>query len=203
MIRPTLLIAALALSACQTSYMTTSGSEYLARGDFSDPSIAAAAEYEPNLQLPARIAVVQLIYGQVSQLQAPLLEVAEPILTHPNMGEMVPLTPLTMAISDGRRGDWRERASSLRRHAASRHADYLLVIALDPTRNTAEALFIDVRNGYPYATVSADVPGRGGTNFWGNRMRDPARIERHADRLARALEPQLAEMFRGLVERAE
>ena len=201
MIRAT-LFTALILGACAPSIMTTSGAEYLSRGTFSDPSIAEAADYEPDLRFPARIAVVQLVYGHAAPLQAPLLQVAEPVLTHPQMGEMIPLNPLTMAISDGRRNDWRERASSLRRHAASRHADYLLVIALDPTRNTAEALFLDVRSGYPYATVRADVPGSGGSNFWGNRMRDPARIDRHADRLAQALAPDLAQMFLQLVESA-
>ena len=202
MIRSILLISALSLGACSPSFMTTSGAEYLARGAFSDPAIAEAAAYEPNLQFPARIAVVQLVYGQATPVQAPLLEVAEPVLNHPEMGEMVMLSATAMAISDGQRYIGPERASHLRRHAASRHADYLLVIALDPSRNTAEALFLDVRNGYPYATVSADVPGQGGTNFWGNPMRDPARIERHADRLARALAPELAQMFMGLVQNA-
>ena len=56
--------------------------------------------------------------------------------------------------------------------------------------------------GYPYASVETSGPGRGATNVWGNPLRNPARIERESLQLARALMPELAEMFTGLAARA-
>lgn len=198
MIRFVLTIFVLvSISACSPSYMTTSGAEFLSRGPTSDPDIAAAAAYEPDLRLPARIAVVQLVYGRATPIQAPLVEVAQPVLNTPRFGQMVPLNQLTLPSRYQQ-----NPVGALRQAAAAQHADYLLVVSLDPTRNTAEALFVDVRSGYPYASVSADVPGTGIRNFWGGPSRSPARIARRANVMARALAPQLAQMFEGLAERA-
>lgn len=201
MTRIFLLVSAMTLSAC--AVRTTSGAAYLAESPISDPSIAQAAAYEPDLEFPARIAVAQVVYGQLTEVQDSLVNVAQPVLGHPEMGEIIALTPIMLSFADlPRRAGWRPRIENFRTLAASRHADYLLIIALDPTQNTAEALFVDVRSGYPYASVSTDVPGRGATNFWGNRLRNPDRINREATRLADALAPDLVQMFMELVQEA-
>lgn len=194
-----LLSAALGLSAC--NIQTTSGAAYLAEGPITSRAVAEAAAIEPDLEFPARIAVAQTVYGRLTEVQDVLVEVATPVLTHPQMGEMIALTPIMWQFADLPRNAYGQRQlENFRALAASRHADYLLIIALDPTRNTAEALFVDVRSGYPYATATADVAGRGATNFWGNRLRNTDRIDREADRLARALAPELVELFQALVD---
>lgn len=202
MIRPLFLASTLALSACSTSFQTTSGARYLSVGEIDSASVAAAAAHEPRLEFPARIGVIRLVYGRLTTIPSEERALfTEALDGRDNWGEFVMLGPLEAQLN--RIPAMGARPLEYRRLGASRHLDYILFLAYDPTRNSAEALFMDVRSGYPYASIEADVPGSGATNFWGNRLRNPARIDRESLRLARALAPELSGMFAGFSERAE
>lgn len=192
MFRISLLASALLISACSPNIQTTSGAAYLAASPIDDPAIVNAAAIEPDLRFPARIGVVQMVQGRIWDVSDGLL----PEVPVASIGEIVPLSPLTFGLTGTHHSRYRNpQIDNFREIAASRHVDYLLVVALNPARNTAEAVLVDVRTGYPYASASADVPGNGRRNFWGNPSRNQAVLDREGDRLAEALAPDLAEMF--------
>ncbi|MEL6887477.1 MAG: hypothetical protein AAFO86_02090 [Pseudomonadota bacterium] len=87
--------------------------------------------------------------------------------------------------------------------AASRHLDYVLVVSLDPHKNTAEALFMDVRTGYPHGSMETTGPGRGVTNLFGYRPTNPNKINRATSRLTKALKPQLEALATTLLADAQ
>ena len=93
-------------------------------------------------------------------------------------------------------------AKGMRALAASRHLDYVLVMSLNPYRNTAEALFMDVRTGYPHGSIETTGKGRGITNTFGFRPYNPNRINRATLRLTKALKPQLDALANSLLKTA-
>lgn len=193
-----ILISSLLLSACEVEYQTTSGAAYLATGTADDPTISNVAAYEPNLAFPARIGVVRLVYGQITTAPKAERDVfAETISRVP--GTIVQLGQLEARMAGA---SYRTDQYDIRQLAASRHLQYVLLISYNPGQNSAEALFLDVQNGYPYASIEIVVPGRGITNFWGGRPRNQNRINAATLRAARKLAPEIATMFEGLIARA-
>lgn len=199
MTRFILIAATASLAACSPEFQTSSGGSYLAATSIADPKVAAAARYEPNLSFPARIGVVRMVYGQIRAIpEAELALYAEGL--PPGLGNFVQLGALEDRLLGHRRGHSpQERIRAL---AASRHLDYVLVLSLNPSTNAAEALFLDVANGYPYASVEAKAPGSGRRNFWGGRLRNQSRLDRATLELAREIKPQLSAMATGLLARS-
>lgn len=199
--RSLVLLCLVAVAGCATDFQTTSGAAYLAAGGISDPTIAAAASAEPRLSFPARIGVVRLVYYRVSPIPARERALYDGLVARSSgFGEFVHLGALESRVAD--RTPFVSVDHDLRRLAASRHLDYLLVLSLDPERNSAEALMLDVRTGYPYASTQVSPPGRSRTGFFGGRINSPRRLDAATLRLARALTPELETMFAGLAERA-
>ena len=199
---PLVLISALLLAACSVDYQTTSGAAYLAQGEIDDPDQRRAAAYEPNLHFPARIGVVKLVYGQIST--TPTTEraaFADTLAKVP--GTITHLGPLDAEMFGINVNNWnRLDQHDIRQLAASRHLDYVLIISYDPGQNTAEALFMDVRNGYPYASAETAAQGQGSRNFWGGPLRNQSRINTTTLRLARKLAPEIEAMIDVLAARA-
>ena len=195
-----ILITSLLLAACSVDYQNTSGAAYLAAGEVNDPELSRAAAYESNLHFPARIGMVKLVYNQITTTpNAERVVFADSLSRVP--GEVVLLSALEALMSNSR-NHYRFSQNRIRQLAASRHLDYVLIISYDPSRNTAEALFMDVRTGYPYASAETAAQGRGPTSFWGGPLRNQNRINTATLRLARALVPEIEEMLKGLVARA-
>lgn len=188
MIRISCFLAAFCLTACDPQIMTSSGRAFLAGAGINDPKIAAAARYEPDLRLPARIGLVRLVYGQITTMpEAERTLLAKDLPK--GLGTIVPLGPLEAQLQDV---PYRTpRIDALRLLGAARHLDMILVIDHDPGENTSEALLIDVANGYPYASIEARAEGSGRRGFWGGRINNPARLDRATLRLAGALKPNL------------
>jgi len=195
-----ILISALTLAACNVDYQTTSGAAYLAAGTIDDPYLAGTAAYEPNLHFPARIGVVKLVYNQITSTpSAERALFADTLSQVP--GEVVQLGVLDAQMSE-RENYYRVDRGKIRQLAVSRHLDYVLIISYDPGQNTAEALFMDVRSGYPYASAEVALDGPGRTNFWGGNLRNQNRINAATLRLARQLAPKIKNMLKGLIARA-
>lgn len=189
MLRFTIIAAALAISACDPEIQTTSGRAYLAAGGIEE---AVGANYEPNLKFPARIGVVRLVYGQLSNMPDKERELYLEDMPD-SLGTLVHLGPLEAQMAElNRYGSLGQM--EIRQLAASRHLDYVMVLSFDPGKNSAEALFLDVRNGYPYASIEANPPGRGRKNFWGNRLNNQSRLNNATYRLAVHLKPELEMM---------
>ncbi len=194
-----ILISALMLSACSVDYQTTSGAAYLAAGEIDDPYLASAAAYEPNLHFPARIGVVKLVYNQIALSQNAERAIFAEILSRVP-GEIVLLSALEARMSN-MRNHYRFGQDRIRQLAASRHLDYVLIVSYDPGQNTAEALFLDVRSGYPYASAEIAPDGPGRTNFWGGNLHSQYRINAATLRLARQLAPEIKNLLEGLIAR--
>ncbi len=190
-----LLLSSLLLAACDTQFQNTSGAAYLAAGKPEGIS-SAVASYEPDLHFPARIGVVRLVYNRITTTpNAERLLFAEMLSRVP--GEVVQLGALEARMSgipDYRTLD----QNDIRTLAVSRHLDYVLVLSYDPGQNSAEALFLDVRSGYPYASIETAAQGRGSANFWGGPVRNQYRLGVITLRLARHLAPELEAMLTGL-----
>lgn len=114
------------------------------------------------------------------------------------MGTLIQLGDLEADMA-GIKGYYRRDGSEVRALAASRHLDYVVVLAYEPGDNTVEALFLDVRNGYPYGSIEVVREGRGVRNFWGGPVRKPQRLNRATYRLAKSLKPELDQMVEGLL----
>ncbi|NOR61657.1 MAG: hypothetical protein GQ535_04070 [Rhodobacteraceae bacterium] len=195
-----ILITTALLTACSVDYQNTSGAAYLAAGEVNDPELRRAAAYEPKLHFPARIGVVKLVYNQITTTPSAERAVfAETLSRAP--GEIVLLSALEARMSNNR-NHFRFDQDRIRHLAASRHLDYVLIISYDPSQNTAEALFMDVRSGYPYASAETAPQGRGPRSFWGGRLHNQNRINTATLRLARALAPKIEAMLEGLIARA-
>jgi hypothetical protein len=192
MLRLTVIATALALSACSPELQFTSGRDYLAGGGIEDSGGASFANYEPNLKFPARIGVIRLVYGELSNMPDKERELYLEDMPDA-LGAFVHLGPLEAQMADVDRYG-RLDQMEIRQLAASRHLDYVLILSFDPGKNSAEALFLDVRNGYPYASIEANPPGRGRKNFWGNRLNNQSRLNNATYRLAVHLKPELEEM---------
>ena len=209
-----------ALSGCIGTVQTTSGADYLARGPIADPAIREAAALEPDLRLPARIGIARLVGGRFAIAPTEEAEMFGRFAArHRAMGEWVPLSPfLDTAPADVPPLD------RLRRTAARQHLDYLLVYeigarpgptgdtpfaladvtliggAVLPTRVTraqgiGTALFLDVRNGYPYATATAVEDLTGLARSFGTRQAEAALRARAERAVARELLPEVEEML--------
>ncbi|MEL6585978.1 MAG: hypothetical protein AAFY65_05990 [Pseudomonadota bacterium] len=225
---PLFLIAI--LTSCSPTVQTTSGAAYLAQAPISDPAIRQAAAVEPNLRFPARIGIARVVNGRLTL--APPEEAAlfaEFTRRHGAMGEWVPVSPLIegMLATDTNL----PVAQRLRRTAARQHLDYLLVYELGarsartadtpfaladvtliggailPTRATraigiGNAAFLDVRNGYPYGTVSTTEDLSGLARSFGTRRAEQRLQDRATRKVAQTLLPEVDEMLSLIVARA-
>lgn len=186
-------VALVVTAACGPEIQTTSGKAYLAQKAIDDPEVAAAAAFDPSpLEFPARIGLIRFVHGEVATFPAKERDLL--ISSFPQaMGTLVQLGALEAGLSS--RGRLRNtEAKRIRTLAASRHLDYVLVLSLDPYANTAEALFLNVRTGYPHGSIEAVGFGRGISNAFGNRPSNPNRLNRSTLKLTRALKPQLDDL---------
>ena len=219
----------LALAACQPAIQTISAADYLARGPIADPAIRAAAQAqgEPDLRFPARIGLAQVSNGRLTTTGSGDAEMFERVAgRHRALGEWVALSPFLH-----RREEGVSLTDQLRRTAARQHLDYLLVYevgarpgptgdtpfaladvtliggAVLPTRVTraqgiGNAIFLDVRSGYPYGTVSATEDLTGLARSFGTRQAE-ANLRARAERaVVRELLPEVEEMLARLAAAA-
>ena len=199
MLRTIILTTALFIAACSPEVQSTSGRAYLAESGIVDPEVAKFAAYESDLSFPARTGVVRLVYGDLTNMPDNERALYTEGLTDA-LGSVVHLGPLEANMLEIRRYGMNQL--KIRQLAASRHLDYVLVVSYDPGSNTAEALFLDVGNGYPYASIETVVPGRGKRNFWGGEVGKPNRLNRATLKLAKHLKPKLETMVEELVKQA-
>ncbi|KIT14627.1 hypothetical protein [Jannaschia aquimarina] len=222
MIRPLALL--LALAACSPSIQTTSGADYFARAAVTDPAIRAAADIEPDLRFPARIGIARVVNGRLSAIpEGEAAQLAALSEAHADLGEWVPLSLLVEEMMTGGRQEG-SIAQHLRVVAARQHLDYLLIYELGarsgrtgdttfaladvtllggmllPTRTTratgiGTAAFLDVRNGYPYGTVTATEDLSGLARTFGADRANARLRERATARVASQLLPQVEEML--------
>ena len=191
-----LALALALLSACDATYRDVDGADFLrARPNAQiDPEIAAAATPEIRAQLafPARIGTARIVYGDTTlppNAEAGLwTDLAQ---RHAGIGTF---TPLHSTV--GRTNDL-----ALRQAAAALSLDYIVITELDIAQGTATARFVDVRNGYLYATTSASSRLGGHNGFWGNEVNNPGRRARLSSALATELLPEVDDMLSGLALR--
>ncbi|MEO0485159.1 MAG: hypothetical protein AAF092_04535 [Pseudomonadota bacterium] len=186
-----LLMAVLTLAAC--------GGPDLGPTRFHANGAATRAVTQvPELQFPARIGVVRIVYGRLTV--APAEEQKLFLGKAPPMGEFVAIGPLETRLAGMR--SLNVRSDTFKSFAASRNLDYLLVIELAPGRNTGEALFLDAATGHPFASFEVAAPGRGIRNFWGSAVRPGPRRDRATLKIAEHMVPGMTQMLSGLAAQA-
>ncbi len=203
----------LLLIGCESYTQTTSGSEYLKRytehaevtdvGGL-DPDIRAAAEVEPILTFPARVAIARIDGGRFSAIPPAEGEAWAAMAKDlgPDWGQFMPISPLIFALTappqsgygTARPGcrhagdclaDIQQTVREIRVAAARQHIDVVLiyeVVAQSETKSnplaftnlvvlpmffvpsqdvaaegSAQAVLLDVRNGYTYGFASTVV----------------------------------------------
>lgn len=198
MFRSILLAAPVLLLGCDVEFQDTSGRSFLASRAIDEPGLVTSASYEPNLRFPARTGMVRLVYGEITAAPQAERDLFAQVFDK-RMGEVTLIGPLEAQLS-GVRGRILDQ-QKIRKLAATRHLDYLLVVSYDPGSERVETLFLDVRNGYPYASIERAGDGRGKTNFWGGRIRNQKRLNAQTLRLATEMKPNLVEMLDGLLGR--
>lgn len=232
MFRPLALVAAFCVAACNPTIQTTSGAEYLSRGPVADAAIREAAAIEPDLTFPARIGIARIVNGTLTQAPPrEAQELAGFVERHAAMGEWVALSPLVASWNRQTRRN-ASLPDRLRVMAARQHLDYLLVYELGaragevgntpfaladitligglvlPTRTTratgvGAALFVDVRNGYPYGTVSTTKDLQGLARSWHGNSATRRLQERATLDVAQDLLPKVDEMLTLLRDAAD
>lgn len=188
------------LAACQPAFQTTSGADYLAaRADspvVADPLIRSAAAIEGDLRLPARIGLVRLLDGEFSDFPAAEAATLARLTDQAAaMGSFQPISLLLGSTLQAPRDT--SQIDRARLVGARQHLDYLLVISHSMVANSTEVLFVDVRNGYPYASARALSPEAPLSGWAGARA-----VAHRTAALTEAIAPQLAQMLTGLAARA-
>jgi hypothetical protein len=206
LMRPTLIPGLLALlTACSPSYQTSSGGDYLAARSFAGEDredFTALAQVEPHLTFPARIGIARVMFGQLTLSPASEAVIWQGLAQRSQgFGEFVPLSPLISGLIGAE--TYQFDLEQARAMGARQHLDYILMIDVSGAGGVAQAAFVDVRNGYPYATAEVAVAGAEQRGFWGGNVRNPARRDRMALRLSEALLPEIEAMLTGLAARAE
>jgi hypothetical protein len=244
MIRTLFLLAV--LTACSQTTQYSSGADYVAaRGENGpldiDADIARIAAVEPDLRVPARIGIAQIVNGQLSLPDAATADLFAGLAQrHAGMGNFIPVSPLIAAMVTGsdpsaapERYGIRPEAivHDIRLTAARQHLDYVLIYevgahsartgtvfaladvtligaALLPTRSIAvagigQALFVDVRNGYPYGTAQATADLSGLAHTFGADRREDALRAKAILKTTGALIPEVETMLADLMAQAK
>lgn len=212
----------------QTSSGEAYNARPVLHADALTPEVRRTAAVEPMLELPARIGLARVAGGRLTAVpEAEALLWRGLAERHPEAGRFVPLSPLVaaMAAEGGAEGVLRE----IRLGAARQHLDAVLVYELGvrsgrsrtplavadltvigaavlPTRSleaqaVAEALLIDVRNGYPYLTASAAADLGGLSDTFGAGGREERLRRKAALAATRRLIPELDAAFSDLAAR--
>ncbi|WP_377508868.1 hypothetical protein [Octadecabacter sp. R77987] len=205
MTRLVALCTLILISACSTTSQTTSGGDWLAaRSAVVDPEIAAAAAVEPDLRLPARIGVARVVNGQITAIPADEIALMSGINSAgARFGSFTAVSPM---IAQTIETDGRPDALRLARLTAARqHLDYVLVYDLSAqgrgigATGMAQAILLDVRNGYPYGTATAsaqNVRTMRTRGYYGAR----GLSDESARRVTRALVPEVRAMLTALAD---
>ena len=193
-------LAALIFAGCDTTTQTTSGADYLSKypvakalgtGTHSDvdAEVRDVAAVEPLLRFPARIGLVRVHNGEITNIPGQEGEAWQKTrdTLGDNFGDFVPISPLIADMvappTRGYKNSTHSIIRKIRLAAARQHLDAVLIyevysnshsksIATEvanwtiigayviPSQHTktvgyANALLLDVRNGYPYGTAAA------------------------------------------------
>ena len=174
-------------------------------GNSVERAVYDAANTEPNLRFPARIGLARVTNGQLTGIPPEEGEKWLALVKQagPAYGEFVPISPLVADMATAGRTD-DSVVDRIRIGAARQHVDAVLIYEVNrndddrgtvlsvadltilgsflvPSRRikgeaTANAMLIDVRNGYPYgtATSAAQQTGFVPNSGSGDRARDLA-----------------------------
>lgn len=156
-----------------------------------DQAVAQASQIEPLLRFPARIGLARIQFGGLAPVPPREADAWIAFAkSHGEYGTFIPISPLVADMEGSRAGTLGNSVvNRIRLAAATQHVDAVLIYSvgyeatnkksalslldltivgayLVPSRSihgqaTATALLLDVRNGYPYATVTTDATQSG------------------------------------------
>ena len=172
-----------------------------------DQQVAQAANIEPLLRFPARLGLARIQNGQVVAVPPREADAWIAFAhDHADLGSFVPISPLLAGFTTHGTGtDATSMADIVRLAAARQHVDAVLIYTvggttaddgsalsltdltiigayLVPSRTvkgeaTASGLLVDVRNGYPYGTVTATATADGFVRSAGSYTRANEKLQ--------------------------
>lgn len=177
-----------------------------AKGNPIDREVSQAANIEPLLRFPARLGLARIQNGQVVAVPPREADAWIAFAhDHADLGSFVPISPLIAQLAHPAGPDARTVADTVRLAAARQHVDAVLIYSvggtsqdtasalsvadltiigafLVPSRSvkgeaTASGLLIDVRNGYPYGTVTASATADGFVQSIGSGDKSRQKLE--------------------------
>jgi hypothetical protein len=193
-----------------------------------DQAVAQASNIEPLLRFPARIGLARIQFGQLAPVPPREADAWIAFAqSHGDYGTFVPISPLIADMAGSRAGNLGQSVvNRIRLAAATQHVDAVLIYSvgwqstnkdsplslldltivgayLVPSRSihgeaTATALLLDVRNGYPYGTVTTQasqggfVPSMGSSQESQDLAQD-AQVTA-VGKLTAALDPMLSKL---------
>ncbi len=159
------------------------------------PPVPVTEHTPDRFELPARFAVARVIYGR---LEAPGAREANLWNNLAARSESLgSFTPLVTYKSNGRY----VTEASLIEAAREQRYRYLLMVRMNPEAGSADIALFDVGSGGVMATAQAISPEGGQRGFWGDNIRNPARLERLTMKIATAAFPSVENLLNGVAER--
>ena len=180
------LILALAalLAAC-------SGPHFIADA----PPVRATTETPDNFEMPARFAIVRMVYNQPQSAgyeEAGLWE---------SLAQRSSAMGTFHALQIGPRNYRPNQLDHMLNEARQQRFNYMIVNAMNPSNGSAQVAVYDVASGGLMATTSAVTRAGGQRGFWGGPIRNPTRLNRVTLSIAEAALPNVEALLRGMVER--
>lgn len=159
------------------------------------PVVPATGKTPDYFELPARFAVLRMVYGSPQQAGAKEAEIWQDLAEkYQAIGHF---SPLVQASNQLRRTE----TDSLIETARKQRYNYLFVVSMHPGEGTADITLYHVGSGGLMATATAADPNGGRNGFWGGYINNPKRLERRTLSIARATVPQMEAMLKGIAKR--
>lgn len=159
------------------------------------PPIRVTSKTPSHFELPARFAVARIVYGRVQPAGAKEATLWKDLANRSSsIGTFAPLI----------NADARHRYANkkqLIQTARDQRYNYVLLLHMFPETGSVDIVLVHVGSGGVMATAQAVSPAGGQRGFWGGQIRNPARLERVTQRIAKAAEPATEKMLRGVALR--
>jgi len=237
-IKITVILYILILTGCTYSTQTTSGQDYITKyptqptyenTDDMNQAVLDVANVEPLLRFPARIGLVRIFNGQLTNIPPQEFTAWYDATKRlgKQFGEFVPVSPIIADMvsqpTEYYHQSGRDLIRKIRLGAARQHLDVVLIYELFSETKTAplatavanwtiigmyiipsektttighaNALLLDVRNGYPYGTASSTAEETDVFTFSGVRKKAANLAEQNRTVTALKLIPEVEKML--------
>lgn len=157
--------------------------------------IRITSQTPDHFELPARFALVRLVYNQVQPASH-----AEAALWS-DLADRSAAVGHFSELQTHRGRYWSGDLDQLLVQAREQRFNYLIINTLNLDSGSAQVAVYHVGSGGLMATTRAVSEAGGRRGFWGGRIRNPALLDRTTLRITNALLPEVEVLLRGMLDR--